>query len=258
MAMSTELTLDCKIKITQYGDCTATALLPINSVPGIVLIEYMGNGWPDNHLDYVMLRYLDYMKIARPQRRLKRNPGILLPENIPANLRVLRYSARYMRHYWNGDWGVSSRDEFDWTLDPRRYLQRGEFAYFYVGYAGDDGYLRNLDGTIVSRKINCEFWESSYYTAELARMLRKHPQFSNVRFDQNVCYPNRSIVGSHYLYAKYEPLPGQLDDIATRPNVAYPLCDVGGSYGIIHSMPEVKKFKKPDHYEDPDDDDDWF
>lgn len=251
----TELTLDCKIRVTEYGDCTAAA-----EVPGIVLIEYVGNGWPKKHLDYIMLRYLDYKKIApNPARKRGRPMTNLLPENIPVDIRVTRYAVQYLRHYWNGNW--CPEGEFEWDLNPRRYLQRGDFAHFYVGYADNDGYLRNLDGTIVPRKINCEFWAKNYYTAELAKVLREHPRFSDVEFDQNVCWASRSIVGPHKLRAKYDPLPGQLDEWAKRDR-KYPLTDIGGSYGEIHDMPEIKLLKRPDDYEFQssyvvDDDDDY-
>ena len=244
----TELTLDCRIRVTEYGDCTALA-----EVPGIVLIEYVGSGWPEKHLDYIMLRYLDYKKIAPGRRRSVNN---LLPENIPVDIRVTRYSVKYLRHYWNGNW--CPEGDFEWDLDPRRYLKRGDFTYFYVEYAGNDGYLRNLDGTIVPRKINCEFWASSYHTAELAKVLQEHASFSDVEFDPNVCGPNLSIVGPHYLRAKYDPPLGQLDKWAKRDR-QYPLADIGGCHGAIHDMPEIKALKRPseDYSYVVDDDDDY-
>lgn len=240
--MSTELTLDCRINITEYDS--------------LVLIEYIGTGWPKDHIDYIIVRSDDYKKLIRPRKKNPK-PEQLLPEKIPIEQRVYRYAERYLRHYFEGSWDPGY--DFDWTLSPQRYLQRGDYKNFYLGMAGNDGYLRHLDGTILSRKVNCEFWELSYHTTDLAATLKAHEKWSNVEIEDNTCVPNWSIVGRHRLRAKYIPSEGELEKLANRPNQKYPLTDVGGPHGVIHDRPEVKRHARIEKmrdrgYDDFDDD----
>lgn len=261
--MSIDLALDCRIRVESY--------LPAQGhrpAPKLWLIEYVGSDWPKDHIESILLRDEDYQRIAKPRKGkwLPRNVRVLLPENIPVEVRIFRYAERYLRHYFEGRWDPGY--DFSWTLDPKRYISRGDFHNLYMGMPGDDGYLRHLDGTILSRKVDCEFWELSYHTTDLAASLKKHRKWSDIRFEDNTCTPNWSIVGRHYLRAKYVPDLDELQELATRPNQRYPLTDIGGSYGVIHDRAEVRKHARVDKMRDKgyddfddgglfDDDDDW-
>ncbi len=228
---NTTYSLDCEIRVTKYG--------------ALVLIEYLGSAWPKDQTKEIVLTYSDYQKVIGSTRKLEQNPRLLVIDNIPTDRTVNRHSVQYMRNYLNGNW--------NWVdgmyLSPKRYLTRGDFSNFYMGYAGNNGYIRHLDGKVVSRKIDCEFWASSYDTVKLAIGLEACPQFSDIVFNDDVCWANVEIVGRHYLHAKYEPAEGELDKLAKRKGREYPFTDIGGSHGHIHDVFSfIAECKRPKDY----------
>jgi hypothetical protein len=151
------------------------------------------------------------------------------------------YSDKYLATYHEGNWS-----EFgdDYELDMAQKWLEKDFRNLYRGSPGNDGFLYNVDGSPLLRKIKCEFW-GSYYTNldKLKEELEKNEKWSNFEWGRSH-WSNRDICGSMTLNAAYLPTQDELNKWFARKDVSYGAQGLGSSFGVLHDFKYIKKYKK--------------
>lgn len=185
-----------------------------------------------------------YRYITRPTDHI-----ILHMDDVPNNLQKLWdfddyaktfcYSSdEYMAEYLEGNWSPYLKTET--KVDAKKELAAGNYKNLYKGSPGWDGFLRNADGTLVLRKIRCEFWSSYYQIKELETVLRAQPEWSEISIERTPGY-NVQICGRNTLRARYLPSQEELNKLLSKAKSS-----VGGSHGELHEKDYIKSMIKKD------------
>lgn len=157
---------------------------------------------------------------------------------IPSEIKVFEYTEKFLKWYKAGAVYMFKGEAH--KTNPLVSLKKGRLYNFYIGNQLCDGWLYNLDGTPLIRKIRCEFPQKNYKQDELFDELKHHRQWFGVKYE-DLLYYSRDDDMSNLLVGFYLPTQKEINNWILNSKEKYPTVSLETVGGPIHKLKYISK-----------------